>query len=66
MFDRFMAMGENSQILEQMHARNWLLHRFNSAAGNHNPTTTTGNHYTLPYGSMNLPQAQADQNENVG
>ena len=62
MFDRILAMGENRQMLEQFHARNWLLHRFNAAAAYRNAPGD----YSLPYGSMNLPQAWADKSENVG
>ena len=66
MYDRLLSMGENQQLLEQMHARNWLLDRFNAAAGYQQSAVPTSNNYALPYGYMNLPQARADQRENEG
>ena len=67
MFDRLLEMGENRQLLEQFHAQNWLLHRFNNAAAAHRYAPgDTGYSYSIPYGSMNLPQARVDHSKNVG
>ena len=64
MYDsRLLAMQENQHFMERMHARNFLLHRFNAVAGY---TDESGYNHTMPYGSMNLPQARADHSENVG
>ena len=66
MYDRFLTMNENRQLLEQFHARNWLLHCFNSVAGPYQATGVPSYNYAIANDSMNLPQARADHRDNVG
>ena len=63
--DRLMAMGDDRQRMDQLHAQNWLLHRFNGAVAYTPPMGPPLYHYPMQNDLMNLPQARADQGENV-
>ena len=66
MQERLSAIEDEQYTTEQLHTRNWLLHKFNAATG-YTPTVNPyGYAYVAPYGTMTLPQAQAEQPNNVG